>query len=265
MVAYHRCWLKWIHFCFCLLGNRTGTSNNIWKPRAILFMKSLTLMNHNQTCLFEFMPVFHTQKKKLSNCRLHLNLALIQCTMVEKADYLVNSFFPSRLIMSKLMFQLASRKETLKLKQLSRFFFFFKLAWSGWSGPALSTYEGCSKWIAYFCLETSNFKLAQKYSFHALEVLPVARNAKFQPMYPLLEGVTVRWFGHSNKVLMNGRSKCLSGLVFPPSKECFQFRKQKEITWGKVWGIRGVRQNSYFFLLQKRCNYCGGMSWGIVM
>ena len=105
-------------------------------------------------------------------------------------------------------------------------------------------YEGCSKWIAYFYLETSNFKLAQKYSFHALEVLPVARNAKFQPMFPLLEGVTVRWFGHSNKVLMNGKSKCLSGLVFPPSKECFQFRKQKEITWGKVWGIRGVRQNS---------------------
>ena len=126
-------------------------------------------------------------------------------------------------------------------------------------------YEGCSKWIAYFYLETSNFKLAQKYSFHALEVLPVARNAKFQPMYPLLEGVTVRWFGHSNKVLMNGRSKCLSGLVFPPSKECFQFRKQKEITWGKVWGIRGVRQNSHFFLLQKRRNYWGGMSWGIVM
>ena len=100
-------------------------------------------------------------------------------------------------------------------------------------------YEGCSKWIAYFYLETSNFKLAQKYSFHALEVLPVARNAKFQPMYPLLEVVTVRWFGHSNKVLMNGRSKYLSGLVFPPSKECFQFRKQKEITWGKVWGIWG--------------------------
>ena len=129
----------------------------------------------------------------------------------------------------------------------------------------LCTYEGCSKWIAYFYLETSNFKLAQKYSFHALEVLPVARNAKFQPMYPLLEGVTVRWFGHSNKVLMNGRSKCLSGLVFPPSKECFQFRKQKEITRGKVWGIRGVRQNSYFFFLQKGRNYWGGMSWGIVM
>ena len=116
------------------------------------------------------------------------------------------------------------------------------------------TYEGCLKWIAYFYLETSNFKLAQKYSFHALEVLPVARNAKFQPMYPLLEGVTVCWFGHSNKVLMNGRSKYLSGLVFPPSKECFQFGKQKEITWGKVWGIRGVRQNSYFFFLQKLRN-----------
>ena len=129
----------------------------------------------------------------------------------------------------------------------------------------MKKYEGRSKWIAYFYLETSNFKLAQKYSFHAREVLPVARNAKFQPMYPLLEGVTVCWFGYSNKVLMNGRSKCLSGLVFPPSKECFQFRKQKEITWGKVWGIRGVRQNSYFFFLQKRRNYWGGMSWGIVM
>ena len=43
-----------------------------------------------------------------------------------------------------------------------------------------------------FLFETSNFKLARKYSFHALEVLPVARNAKFQPMYPVLEGVTVR-------------------------------------------------------------------------
>ena len=134
---------------------------------------------------------------------------------------------------------------------------------SKYTGTAL--YEGCSKWIAYFYLETSNFKLAQKYSFHALEVLPVTRNAKFQLMCPLLEGVTVCWFWHSNKVLMNGRSKCLSGLVLPPSKECFQFRKQKEITWGKVWGIRGVRQNSYFFFLQKRRNYCGGMSWCIVM
>ena len=38
---------------------------------------------------------------------------------------------------------------------------------------------------------------------------------------------------------MNGRSKCLMGLVFPPSKECFQFRKQIKITWGKVWGIPG--------------------------
>ena len=102
-----------------------------------------------------------------------------------------------------------------------------------------TAYEGCSKWIAYFYLETSHFKLAQKYSFHALEVLPVASNAMFQPIYTHLEGVTVRWFGHSKKVLMNGRSKCLSGLVFPPSKECFPFRKQKEITWGKVWGVGG--------------------------
>ena len=53
-------------------------------------------------------------------------------------------------------------------------------------------YEGCSKCIAYFYLETSNFKLAQECSSHPLQVLPVARNAKFQPMYPLLEGVMVR-------------------------------------------------------------------------
>ena len=44
----------------------------------------------------------------------------------------------------------------------------------------------------YFYPETSNFKLAQKCSFHPLEMLPVARNAKFQPMYPLLGGVIVR-------------------------------------------------------------------------
>ena len=155
-----------------------------------------------------------------------------------------------------------SKKKKKKKKKKNRTIY-FRINYKG------SHYENMPiqiyLWIAYFYLETSNFKLAQKYSFHALEVLPMARNAKFQPMYPLLEGVTVRWFGHSNKVLMNGRSKCLSGLVFPPSKECFQFRKQKEITWGKVWGKRGVRQNSYFFFLQKRRNYCGGMSLGIVM
>ena len=104
------------------------------------------------------------------------------------------------------------------------------------------------------------FQVTQKCSFHPLEILPVARNAKLQSMYPLLESVTVRWFGQSDKVLMHGRSKCMSGLVFPHSKKWFQFRKQKEIAWGKVWEIRmgAVRQN--FFFLQKRSNYCGGMS-----
>ena len=81
------------------------------------------------------------------------------------------------------------------------------------------------------CLFLSgDFKLAQKCSFYAIKELSVARNAKLQPMYPLSEGVTVRWFGHSNKVLMNTRSKSLSGQLFPPSKELFQFWKHKEIT-----------------------------------
>ena len=53
-------------------------------------------------------------------------------------------------------------------------------------------YEGYSKRFAYFHLETSNFKLAQRCSFHAIKELPVARNAKLQPIYPLPEGVTVR-------------------------------------------------------------------------
>ena len=131
--------------------------------------------------------------------------------------------------------------------------------------PEKTVYVGCSKWIAYFYLETSNFKLAQKYSFHALEALPVARNAKFQPMYPLLEGVTVRWFGHSNKVLMNGRSKCCWDWYFRPARNAFNFRNKKKSHGARSGEYAGVRQNSYFFFLQKRRNYCGGMSWGIVM
>ena len=42
-----------------------------------------------------------------------------------------------------------------------------------------------------FYLETSNFELAQKCSFHATEELSMARNAKLYPMLTLLEGVTV--------------------------------------------------------------------------
>ena len=71
---------------------------------------------------------------------------------------------------------------------------------------------------------------------------------------------------------MNGRSKCLSGLVFRPAKNAFSFGNKKkshgakfgEYGGGGVGGW-GVRQNSYFFFLLKRRNYCGGMSWGIVM
>ena len=36
------------------------------------------------------------------------------------------------------------------------------------------------------------FQVSPKVLISCLEVLPVARNAKFQPMYSLLEGVTVR-------------------------------------------------------------------------
>jgi hypothetical protein len=40
-----------------------------------------------------------------------------------------------------------------------------------WMSTQLSNYEGCSKCIAYFYLETSNFMLSQKCSFHALNLL----------------------------------------------------------------------------------------------
>ena len=93
----------------------------------------------------------------------------------------------------------------------------------------MSNYEGCSKWIAYFYLETSNFKLAQKYSFHTLEVLPVARNAKFQPMYPLLEvdtryadlGTVIRYWW------MADPSACRDW-YFRPARNAFNFGNKKK-------------------------------------
>ena len=61
---------------------------------------------------------------------------------------------------------------------------------------------------------------------------------------------------------------------FRPARNAFNFGNKKkshgarsgEYGGGGV-GARGVgvRQNSYFFFLQKRRNYCGGMSLGIVM
>ena len=64
---------------------------------------------------------------------------------------------------------------------------------------------------------------------------------------------------------MNGRSKCLSGQVLPPSQELIQFWKHKEMAWEKVQGIQEVRLNSCFFFFQKRFNYSGRMTGDIVM
>ena len=65
-------------------------------------------------------------------------------------------------------------------------------------------------------------------------------------------------FAVVNNVLMNCRSKCLSGLVFPPIKDGFNFRDKKNHVGqglGNTGG--GESQNSYFLFLQKRRNYCG--------
>ena len=115
-------------------------------------------------------------------------------------------------------------------------------------------------------------------SFHATKELPVARNAKLQPMYSLPEGVTVRWFWHSIKVLMNSRSKCLSGLVFPSSKYIFQFLKHKGIYLENInlilafiiniisqpiehlnissaFIVKRIRKCTLYFFLHNRCIY----------
>ena len=55
---------------------------------------------------------------------------------------------------------------------------------------------------------------------------------------------------------MHGRSKCQQGMI--------SIWETKRNHIGTRYGEYGVRQNSYFFFLQKRRNYCGGMSVGIV-
>ena len=58
---------------------------------------------------------------------------------------------------------------------------------------------------------------------------------------------------------------------FRPARNAFNFgNKRNHMGQGLGntaggGGCEGVRLNSYFFFLQKRRNYCGGMSWGIVM
>ena len=51
---------------------------------------------------------------------------------------------------------------------------------------------------------------------------------------------------------------------FGPARNDFNFGNKKK-SHGARFGNTGVKQNSYFFFLQNRHNYCGGMSGGIIM
>ena len=97
-------------------------------------------------------------------------------------------------------------------------------------------YEGCSKWIAYFYLETSNFKWAQKYSFHALEVLPLARNAKFQPMYPLLEASRYADLGTVIRYWWMADPSACRDWYFHPARNAFNFGNKKKSGLGNTGG-----------------------------
>ena len=52
---------------------------------------------------------------------------------------------------------------------------------------------------------------------------------------------------------------------FRPARNAFNFGNKKKSHGARSGEYGGVRQNTYFFFLQKRRNYCRGMSWGIVM
>ena len=64
---------------------------------------------------------------------------------------------------------------------------------------------------------------------------------------------------------MNGRSKCLSGLVFPPSKECFQFRKTKRNHMGQGLGNTSGEAKQLLFLSSKTFKTSGRVSFLIIL
>ena len=86
-------------------------------------------------------------------------------------------------------------------------------------------YERCSKRTVKILVIT------QISLCHALNVVP---------MNSLPECVTVRWFRYTDKLLVYGRSKPLSGAISPPSEEDIQKHHFTIVTRDTVWWIRRV-------------------------
>ena len=104
-------------------------------------------------------------------------------------------------------------------------------------------YEGCSKWIAYFYLETSNFKLAQKYSFHASKYSPWLEMQNFSRCIHFLKASRYADLGTEIRYWWMADPSACRDWYFRPARNAFNVGNKKKshgersgeyVGWGKT-------------------------------